>query len=405
MQDRAIANSSDVEFAGPSIANPAVGEGDIPAIDEFLAGLGRPGPMVWPTDLAPVSASAVMQRVNFHGVVHQLHARLPELANFPAGLLQDLRKAAALQALWEESHRATLVHVLELFHAAGIDVLVMKGTALAYSLYPSAAARSRTDSDLLVRKEQLARAREILGECGYDCLAQGRIFQESWWADSGIGFVHSFDLHWQVTNMPALRRLFDVEECFARSRPLPKLCGSARGTDPVTTFMQGCVNQSLHEHYGYYVDGEKLKGTVRLIWLLDNHLLASSFSQEDWSELTGSVMQRHLAPICLAMLEQTVSLFGTQVPQATLEQWRAAPSTNWVTHYIGTANGFSRFRSDLQGCPDMRSRFDLVTARLCPGRDQMRERFPDLGDWPLPILYLLRLVAGPFRLLARRSRS
>jgi hypothetical protein len=215
---------------------------------------------------------------------------------------------------------------------------------------------------------------------------------------------YTIDLHWQVANSPALSTLFDVEEFFARAVPLPRLADAAMATDPVLTFLHGCLNQALHQHYGFYVESGKLRGEVRLIWLLDNHLLASAFSGAQWHDLVRIMLDRGLAPICLPLIEQTVRMFGTPVPEDVLARLRDAPADSQVQQYIRGDSELARFIADVRACHGWRGRLNLVLARAFPGRDQVNERFPALAGWPLPVLYVMRLVAGPFRLLAGRRR-
>lgn len=55
-----------------------------------------------------------------------------------------------------------LGRVLEAFNEAGIDVIVLKGAALAQTIYPDIALRPMGDVDLLVKKEGLEKAENLL---------------------------------------------------------------------------------------------------------------------------------------------------------------------------------------------------------------------------------------------------
>ncbi|MFZ4849254.1 MAG: nucleotidyltransferase domain-containing protein [Caldilinea sp.] len=60
-----------------------------------------------------------------------------------------------------------LGEILQTFYTAGIDVLVLKGSALAHLLYPQPGLRPRRDLDLLVRPEAALHAYALLGTLGF----------------------------------------------------------------------------------------------------------------------------------------------------------------------------------------------------------------------------------------------
>jgi len=65
-----------------------------------------------------------------------------------------------------------LREIIEGFQEEGVRVLVLRGPALAFSLYPDPAMRPSCDLDLLVLPEQVVQARGILEDLGYKCLAK-----------------------------------------------------------------------------------------------------------------------------------------------------------------------------------------------------------------------------------------
>ncbi len=61
-----------------------------------------------------------------------------------------------------------LTEILSAFKAADIEVFVLKGAALANSIYPQAGLRPMRDLDVLVRKQAVQRAQLILLELGFE---------------------------------------------------------------------------------------------------------------------------------------------------------------------------------------------------------------------------------------------
>src|ERR1700722_3334381 len=92
---------------------------------------------------------------------HRIHlvlaatARAEELLD-PAGapLLAELRKAEVVEILRERALR----RVLDQLGAEGVDVLLLKGAGLAYTLYASPHLRPRADVDVMLPPGALGRA-------------------------------------------------------------------------------------------------------------------------------------------------------------------------------------------------------------------------------------------------------
>ncbi len=102
-----------------------------------------------------------------HGLAGVVLSELPKRALPITGaqrtLLEQESLAVAQQAL--RSH-ALLLRCLEAFEGAGLSPVVLKGPVLAARTWPEPLLRPCVDVDLLVREEELERAREVLREMG-----------------------------------------------------------------------------------------------------------------------------------------------------------------------------------------------------------------------------------------------
>jgi putative nucleotidyltransferase-like protein len=104
------------------------------------------------------------------------HAVMPLLAEgarrlgddaVPAEARTTLADTARTQALFTLRMSAELLRIAEAFAAGGVDMLVVKGPALALQAYGDAAMRSYGDLDLLVRDRDIARATRLMLEAGF----------------------------------------------------------------------------------------------------------------------------------------------------------------------------------------------------------------------------------------------
>ena len=90
----------------------------------------------------------------------------------------DQRTYTVVQTAYYASaaHNAVLFQELErilrMLEAAGIPVIVLKGAALAQTIYPDIALRPMTDLDLLVLQKDLDRAVTLIRESGYQLVVR-----------------------------------------------------------------------------------------------------------------------------------------------------------------------------------------------------------------------------------------
>ncbi len=376
------------DSAAPS--NPSTGE-----IDRFLAASLWPGErrsadaFAWPED-----TSALAERIRFHGIALALSSEKDAMHGWLAALREEIRAEGRLQGIWESSHHGMMVKVLGQLAEAGVDALVIKGTALAYALYNDPAIRKRGDSDVLVRRSQLDAARAALREAGLVPHGDYHFGQETWRQQRGKGFIHYVDLHWEVTGPPSLRHLLDVEECFERAVALPRLAPSARMIEPVHALLRGAINQALHGVHGYFEGGEKLFEESRLIWHYDAHLLARSFGNADWERLVDLATSRGLAPMVASLLSGARASCGTEIPAGVMARLEATGEAGRFADYLARRGALGRMVMDLsaaRGAGDVR---ELLSLHLMPSPEHMRQRFPGRQDWPLSLLYAYRLAAG-----------
>lgn len=356
--------------------------------------------------LLPEEEGRLWDRIRFHGIAYLVAERLESGAASPDELAQRIRTEAQLQAFWEESHASVLRRLFARLQQAGVAALALKGTALAYSLYAEPAARRRGDSDLLVQQRDLAPTRKVLHDLGLYLRRNphGLQHQETWLCDTGIGFVHAIDLHWQPSESPVMRTAMPADGFFARAQPLGRLHEHARMPSFVDTFIQGAFNQAWHGRHGYLVDGENLVGHGRLIWMIDNARLMATFAPDDWESLTRSARDHGFAPICLAALEQAEGWLGAEAPVEVLDALRKAPQKTVLVKRIESTNLIECFLADLAALPRWRDKAAFILAHALPSRAHVREKYPAQAAWPLPLLYARRGVEAVLRWRALRSR-
>ena len=366
--------------------------GDIARVQPLVAGLSGAG-------------QAIAQRAEYHGISHLLATLTGGEAGWPRSLAGIFRETAMAREFWEASHMRAVQPALGALVQAGVTPIVMKGTALAYLLYASPAARTRGDTDLLVSPEDLPRAREVLQGAGFSRGqdAHGTLFQESWQAPSGQDLIHVIDLHWQINDSPVLQQALPLEEALARTRALPRLGDGVRALSYGDSLLQQAFNAKWHSDFGFFLDRERVIGMRRLIWAYDVHLLLQAMDRAELDLLVRRAVDAGAAHALLEAIEHAQTAVGAPVSEHMLSRLRDGPADTPIMHYLRTGDMIARRRAELRATGGLRAKARFVARLLLPPPQHLRKRFPRAQGWPLPFLYLRYAAASAVRLLSTRA--
>lgn len=383
---------------------------DEAAFDRLLCAALRQEAAAWPQAWdRPDDPGTALARIEFHGIAGLLLTSPQWLVHWPSRLMAGLHELARSHALWEMAHQHVLTLLLRDLHREGMDALVMKGTALAYSLYDDPAMRPRGDTDLLIRKADLPRAREVLENLGFarphdwDAVFGVHHLEEIWQFSFRDKSWHDIDLHWSVIAVPALSDILQVDACLAASRPLPRLCPEARAMGPVDSLIRACINRKSHDIGGVTVAGRKVFNGNRLCWAKDFDLLAREFTSADWEAFKTKVLAGGVARICLEGLNSAEHSLGTAIPPDVREALAEAPDETTANRFYEVRRGWVREMLDLQATPGILGKCRFALARAFPSRTVLQVKYPGCTGWPVALLYLRRLIEWSGRVLAGRS--
>nr|WP_246045431.1 nucleotidyltransferase family protein [Rubellimicrobium roseum] len=348
--------------------------------------------MLWPSQ---IKADLVVRRALYHGIAGCLASRL---GNWPTEAADPLRRAAMAQAMWEMRHQIVLSSLLQAMAAAGIRVLVLKGSALAYDLYDSPAARSRGDSDILIEPKDLPAARAVLSDQGFshfydDPTADENVrLQEAWTHRTADGLMHEVDLHWQTLNAPALADLFPFTEIWTRARALPRLAPVAYGLARDSALLFACAHRAQHIVNPYFVDGSIYYGGDRLIWLYDIDLLSRALDETEWAAFEVAVRQSDLAEVALHGLQMAADRLGTPLPCDVISRLERMNLKTKSSRYLLSSRQTGRAWRDLRAIQGSKAKAAFLAGRAFPSEAFIRAKYPDMADRPLLLLHLRRIL-------------
>ncbi|MBW2594439.1 MAG: nucleotidyltransferase family protein [Deltaproteobacteria bacterium] len=121
-------------------------------------------------ELLDIDWNVFLEKARGESVSPLVFSHLPEIAahyDIPEYVTEELKKDYYLSATKNALIFEELKKVLGLFHQRGIQVIVMKGAALAETAYGNLALRPMSDVDLLVKNGDLYQTDELLKKLGY----------------------------------------------------------------------------------------------------------------------------------------------------------------------------------------------------------------------------------------------
>jgi hypothetical protein len=307
----------------------------------------------------------------------------------PAAVRDELARLHRAAVILEPFRRDEVARVLEALTAGGVQALVFKGTALAYTCYPQPWLRPRLDTDLLISRGDLETASRVFERLGCTRTlrpAGEHVTHQSTYVSARHGLNIAFDVHWKVSDPQPFADLFSFEELEREARPVPALSGVAETVGDEHALLVACTHRVAH-HY----DDDTL------IFLYDIDLLARRLTPSGWGRVSTMAAAKRIREVTLRGLDLASNLLGTPVPdhvRAALEADRGSPNAEPSSAYL--APGFRRvdiLRADLREL-GWRGRARLIREHLFPAPAFILRSYGQPWAGLLPFLYLVRIIRG-----------
>ncbi len=207
------------------------------------------------------------------------------------------------------------------FSAAGVELVILRGPALGLTVYPRPFLRPFSDLDLLVGREDLPRARQLLEAAGLrppPGTFPDRYF-ERWHLHLPYNHPETglpVELHWALDH-PYTLSLIEYRELFAKSRtvrfegqPIPVLAPEDRVLTLALHLVKHCpfLPELLEEDD---LPSILLRGRW-LLWVLDlRRAIVPAGEQLDWEAIAEKARRRHLERETSAALAAVAAVYGS----------------------------------------------------------------------------------------------
>lgn len=257
--------------------------------------------------LVNMAISHGIPQLAYHGLV-----RMQVERSVPVEIVRRLEDSYRANALRHGRMTTALRNTIRALQQRGVDVVVLKGMALASFVYPEPALRQCGDIDILVRREDLEVAKRTLTQhLGYAPVATpsaGLPHHQAYLKDGRI----MLELHWEVLPQPYPFKL-EVTELWRRRQPIT-IAGARTWTLlDEDLLLHLCLHATFHrklvqEHVGlrHFCD---IAETVRVLDI-------------DWRRLVRTADEWRMHKHCYVALYISRNLLRAAVPIDSLRELR-----------------------------------------------------------------------------------
>ena len=341
-------------------------------------------------------------------LLYRVIGSLPTECRPPETITNELRQDFLVSVVRSLHMERQLGEIITAFSEQSVRALVLRGPALAFSLYPDPAMRPSGDLDLLVMPEQVIQARGILESLGYRCLAKrfetARDFfrEECFIHQEKPGNKFPVDLHWVHWELhPFFKgsKKVEIEDLFLRAWKVETPTLVFETLHPVDYLIHSAIHLVMIH-----------KNEMRLSWIYDTALLARHLQvPDDWERLQErSVAWRARLPLeqCLKMAKVWAGLelpegfddFSTW-PLPTEDEsavWEDTMQHHWVTILL---------KRSLANPSLILKRVPSLLRLLFPHPEMVRACYPISSNWLLPVSYVRRWFRWVDDLVINRVKS
>lgn len=315
---------------------------------------------------------------------------------WPADAQRRARSAAVDASAIRSLRDRELRRVLDVLAAAGVPCLLIKGAALAHTLYRQPHARRRSDADLLVRAEDADRVTGLLEAHGYARATEvsGDYVTSQVHLDRPDCADHRYalDVHWRIVNAHAFADAIGFDEFEASRIPVSGLGAHAWTLCTPYALALACIHRVAHH-----------RNSDHLLWLWDVHLLASALRDAESGVFVELASRSATRAVCAHTLDAAATRFRTPAAVPLIDRVRPRPGDAKEASARFLGPGLSQadiLRSDLASL-GWRRGVSLLCEHLFPPATYMRSVY---DQWPsvlLPAAYLHRIVRGAPKWLRR----
>jgi hypothetical protein len=348
----------------------------------------------------PIPWPEVAQLAHQQGVLHLIYPAARRVDQSPPDEVGNGLRLAYLGVAAANALRfRQMAAIRAALRSQDIPVVLLKGAALAESLYGNLALRNMDDLDLLVPHGRAEESRLLLRGLGYrpheieERPGTHLVYRGTEAFVPAGSYACPVGLHWHLLDTPYYLHRVPMGWFWERT------CLATVGGEEVRVLSPEANLVYLPAHLALHHRMHGLAWLVDLAWLVHHSRQAL-----DWEEIVGTAQRFELLLALQATLSRLASLWPRLPLAAALERAQALrPTAHERTAYrlltTEPRSPFLDFFSDVWGMPDASTRLHFVAANTFPQAEYMERRYPVRSRWHLPYWYVRRLGDGAVKSL------
>lgn len=409
-----------LELPLPALA--ALGTLDSGAVDETMLALSPENPLIsclrarWDPAALDIAHSGIpssapewelwARSVVRAGVAPLLASILRRYPEVPAAVLAAWRRLYVWHLRRNSGSLRELAEALEALRGAGIPTLLLKGAALGVAVYGNVGLRPMGDIDLLVHREDAARALALMEGLGYATTGAETRPGATLEYENEVALRHTrkpqmapVELHWGLLDSPHYQSTLDMEWFWRTAQPLEIEGAATLMLGPEAQLLHLCAHLMLH-HGG---------ASGHLQWYHDiAEVLVAYENALDWEALLAVAAANDLVLPLQRVLPVVWDGWQLEPPAGVRAQLAALQASAKEAQLFGQLTAparpvAQRFFTDLASMPGWRQRWAYAWENIFPAPAYMRDRYRLSNPLLLPFAYLWRWFRGLASLLGRRG--
>ena len=311
----------------------------------------------------------ILENANDNRIATLLYYNLQKSGNdlVPVEVIEQLQKT--YKAILARNIIAfnELKQILKSFSESQIKVILLKGVALAETVYPDIALRPFGDIDLLIHKNDLYKFKPKLLQFGYELSEPSDKAIKSIKKD-GI----ALDIHWHLVNSP-YSKYIDIDEFWKNTVTINIEGIDAFVLSPENLLIHLCLHASRH----YY---------PQLICLVDISEVIQHYGEIlDWELVLEKALHYKICPPMYYSLTHTKELFNTSIPDSVLDSlslYNVSSFDDKIFFALLAIPGDSGANSAIATFLDINGiipKIRYLFSKLFPGKDFMAKRYSGKG--------------------------
>lgn len=311
-------------------------------------------------------------------------------------LKQEYYRSKISTLLGEEQ----LKEIVDQFNKDGVSLIVLKGPALARSVYSDPALRSGSDIDILVQPDQVHKARKAMESIGYIC--NEKYFDVSKKFNNEEVYIHPSKKHYKIVEIHWNLYVscdVDIGQFFDHAIQVNYRDLSFEILNPIDALLYNGLHMIMHHD-----------SDVRLIWIYDTALLARSLQYPvDWQMLQKKSALYGATRSIQVTLSMAMLWTGLELPPGfdDLSKWpqpekaeQAALDQIYLSH---SDVMFEKIRFMWHCSKTPQEKISLFRYLLFPPAEMIRNEFPTSSHWMLPVNFVRRWCKIAGKLIIHRD--